>query len=66
MCNREVGGGGGGGGGRESGKWQEEGEEETLNRQQVVTKGVTIVYNRTQWGVHGLWIQTSGGNMPNV
>jgi hypothetical protein len=51
---------------RESGKWQEEGEEETLNRQQVVTKGVKIVYNRTQWGVHGLWTQTRAGNMPNV
>ena len=63
MCNREV--GGGGGGGRESGKWQEEGEEET-QQEKVVTKGVKIVYNRTQWGVHGLWTQTSGGNMPNV
>jgi hypothetical protein len=31
-----------------------------------VTKGVKIVYNRTQWGVHGLWTQTSAGNMPNV
>ena len=36
------------------------------NKQQEVTKGVKIFDNRTQWGVHSLWTQTSGGNMPNV
>jgi hypothetical protein len=61
------GGGGGGGGGRESGKWQVARRRRKIhNKQQEVTKGVKIFYNRTQWGVHSLWTQTSGGNMPNV